>query len=102
LGLGDSSRKTRPLPSLTAPGRDRDVEKSRNIAAFLVSPHKQWFREKCVVADAVRCEPVSRANFLQTGNFTGKFAISSQKLEYGIAKTAVPQRYLTKLPTELN
>jgi hypothetical protein len=57
---------------------------------------------ECVVADAVKCKPASRANSLQTGNFTGKFAISNQRLEHGIAKTAVPQRYLTKLPTELN
>jgi hypothetical protein len=55
-----------------------------------------------VVADAVVREPVSGANSLLTGIFTGNFAISSQELEFGIAEIAVPQRYLTKFPTLLN
>jgi hypothetical protein len=55
-----------------------------------------------MVADAVRCEPVSRANSPQTGNFTGSFFDFAPKQERGIAKTAATQRNLTKFPTSFN
>lgn len=51
-----------------------------------------------VVVEAVQCEPVSRANSLRTGNFTGKSAISGCNLEAVIAKMAAPQCYLCQIP----
>jgi hypothetical protein len=64
------------MPTRSASTR-RDFYDQRPTAAFLIGPGDLVKLEECMVAQAVGYKPVSHGNSLQTGIFTGNFAIWS-------------------------
>jgi hypothetical protein len=82
--LNGARSSSASLDQTTGKGRARDRRPAKSKQRSDNRPIRAEIRaklviasRKCVVADAVRCEPVSRANSLQTGNFTGSFSISN-------------------------
>ena len=90
----------RPAKTNCAVPETKCAHATRQLAGYLTNLRNTRFARECVVADAVRIEPVSTSNSLRTGKLTGNFADSGLSRRFLVSIDKEIQSLASKFPMQ--
>src|SRR5438105_4323882 len=91
-----------PAPEIGSPETAAELQKPANGGLFCDQLRPNRGRPHRLAGGAVVIAPVSKANSLLTGNFTGNLAILRLQNRFGSERPPVLQGFFARFPTQVN